>query len=430
MRILFCCEFYYPSVGGVQTVIQQIAERLVKRGHEVTVATTKLPERTFDVLNGVKVEEFYASGNIVRGMHGEIQSYQNYLLSNTFDAILIKAAQQWTFDALWGILDQLKTPKVFIPCGFSGLYEPGYQAYFKAMPDILRKFDHLVFYASKYRDIDFVKENGIDNFTVLPNGASEIEFNQEIDPDFRFKNGIKEGSFVVLTVGSRTGMKGHLELVKAFQILEIHGEAHVTLILNGNECKPNFNGNLIRVFLGVLRAYGIKGTLKRALKRVLWKTGFTFGNTSTVEEYAKKVNKSATNKQVLITDYKRPYLIQAYMTADLFAFASNVEYSPLVLFEAAAAGTPFLTVDVGNAVEIASWTGGGVVCHSTKDEKGYTHADINDLAYSIASLMQNKDELVRLGNEGRSNWLSKFTWDQIALQYEDVFKNLLQPEKH
>ena len=58
MRILFCCEFYAPSVGGVQEVVKQIAERLVIRGHEVTVATRKLPSREFDELNGVKIVGF------------------------------------------------------------------------------------------------------------------------------------------------------------------------------------------------------------------------------------------------------------------------------------------------------------------------------------------------------------------------------------
>ena len=44
MNYLFSCEFYYPSVGGVQKVIQEIAERLVKKGHKVTIATSALPD--------------------------------------------------------------------------------------------------------------------------------------------------------------------------------------------------------------------------------------------------------------------------------------------------------------------------------------------------------------------------------------------------
>ena len=58
MRILLCCELYSPSVGGVQEVMRQLAERLVVRGHFVTVATTAIPIRGFKELNGVKFGNF------------------------------------------------------------------------------------------------------------------------------------------------------------------------------------------------------------------------------------------------------------------------------------------------------------------------------------------------------------------------------------
>lgn len=44
MRLLFACELYHPSVGGVQEVLRQVAMRLVERGHEVTVATSRLED--------------------------------------------------------------------------------------------------------------------------------------------------------------------------------------------------------------------------------------------------------------------------------------------------------------------------------------------------------------------------------------------------
>src|SRR4051794_28038444 len=104
MRILFGSQFYAPSVGGVQELMRQLAERLVARGHEVTVATTKLPARDFETLNGVAIEEFDISGNFVSGMDGEIQKYHEYVVNGNFDVIMVMAAQQWTFDALWPVL--------------------------------------------------------------------------------------------------------------------------------------------------------------------------------------------------------------------------------------------------------------------------------------------------------------------------------------
>jgi hypothetical protein len=71
MKILHTVEFYHPSIGGTQEVVKQISERLVKSGHDVTIATTRLPERNARDLNGVRIEEFDVSGNAVRGLSGE-----------------------------------------------------------------------------------------------------------------------------------------------------------------------------------------------------------------------------------------------------------------------------------------------------------------------------------------------------------------------
>jgi glycosyltransferase involved in cell wall biosynthesis len=113
-------------------------------------------------------------------------------------------------------------------------------------------------------------------------------------------------------------------------------------------------------------------------------------------------------------------VVQAFMTADLFVFASVVEYSPLVLFEAAAAGTPFLSVPVGNSEEIARWTGGGIICPAARDERGYTQVDPNVLARKMRRCMDDPHLLARLGETGRTTWLRQFTWQAIAPRYEAI----------
>lgn len=428
MRILFCCEFYAPSVGGVQEVMRQVAERLVQNGHQVTVATSKLSNRDFVSLNGVQIKELAVSGNLVRGIFGDEDSYRNYVVGGDFDVVMIKAAQQWTFDALWPVLDDIKIPKVFIPCGFSGLYEPGYAEYFRAMPEILNKFDHLIFYASHYRDINFAREHGLNHFSIIPNGASEVEFGVAADSTFRAKHEITPNSFVFMTVGSFTGLKGHLELVKAFSLMNLPEGAHATLILNGNECLNTHTTSmrLLGQFYGITKAYGWKYALKHGLKRGLWKIGIKVGKSSTPQELALKINQHSKNRRVIVSDFTRAELVQAYMTADLFVFASNVEYSPLVLFEAAAAGTPFLTVNVGNSKEIATWTGAGMMCPSYKDEKGYTRVDESVLAHAMEDAMLHKARLAELGATGRRNWEQKFTWGKITRQYEQIFIDLIR----
>jgi len=421
VRILFCCQFYAPSVGGVQEVMRQVAERLVARGHQVTVATTKLPARDFDMLHGVEIKEFNVSGNFVSGMAGEIEEYQKYVVAGNFDVVMIMAAQQWTFDALWPVLDRMKGQKVFVPCGFSDLYVPAYAKYFQQLPGVLRKINHLVFHSTQYRDIDFARAHGLENSSIIPVGASEEVFNVASDASFRVRHGIPEKSFLFLTVGSFTGLKGHLELANAFSRLTMGEGQHATLILNGNDVQGvdlSFSG-LVSKCIGLVRTYGVQYSCGRIWKMFL-------GTGATPKKIASRINASQANKQVLITNFSRPELTQAFKAADLFVFASNIEYSPLVLYESAAAGTPFLSVKVGNAEEIARWTGAGVMCPSTVDERGYTRVDEDVLAQSMAELMQQKDRLATLGAAGKKNWSEGYTWKTIAIQYEQLFQQLLK----
>lgn len=419
MRVLFCSQFYAPSIGGVQEVIRQIAERLVVGGCEVTVATTRLPARDFSMLNGVVIRDFDVTGNLVSGMSGAVKEYQEFVLAGKFDVMMVIAAQQWTFDALWPILDNLSFQKVLFPCGFSGLYEPGYVKYFQALPEVLYKFDHLVFNATQYRDIEFARRHGICKLSIIPVGASEEQFNVAADIMFRSRHGIPDQSFLFLTVGSFTGLKGHVELVRAFSMLSLPAGQHATLILNGNEVQTvNVSvAGLIGKFVGLIRIHGLLHIITRLSKMVL-------GTTASPKKIADHINKTQTNKKVLVTNFPRDELTQAFMAADLFVFASNIEYSPLVLFESAAAGTPFLSVDVGNAVEIAQWTGSGVICPSSVDKRGYTRVDVAVLSKSMAELMHQRERLDKLGASGRRNWLEKFTWEKIAAQYKQLFVQL------
>jgi glycosyltransferase involved in cell wall biosynthesis len=431
----------------VQEVMKQIAERLVARGHEVTVATTTLPNRDFTELNGVQIAQFAVTGNLVRGMHGEIERYRQFVRSFECDAILIKAAQQWTFDALWPDLEEISARKVFIPCGFSGLYETRYRAYFKYLPNILRQFDALIFYAEEYRDINYARDHDIPNCVVLSNGASEKEFEVAVDPTFRSHYGIPEDSFLILTVGSLTGAKGHLELAQAVSLMPENGH-DITLLLNGNDPfpkalsvedssapPPSFQE---RVDAQLKRVQSTLVDLKKVIRfllanllhplRVAGKVGSWQKaiEDSRISPYAKvescvaQINTQSVHKRALLLDLPRQDLIQAYMAADLFVFASHVEYSPLVLFEAAAAGTPFITSNAGNAKEIIQWLGGGFMMSDSANSEGFRIIDPQSLADEIAALMNQKSLLTNTGKIIKASWQKDFTWDEISKRYEKI----------
>jgi glycosyltransferase involved in cell wall biosynthesis len=440
MRILLACEFYYPSIGGVQEVMRQLAERLARAGHEVGVATSYVGERQSRSINGVRIEEFHVSGNVVTGLKGELDRYRAYVVRQEYDVLMIKAAQQWTFDALLPILRDIRRPKVFVPCGFSGLFDPRYTEYFERMPDWLREFDQLIFYGSNYRDVRFARKHGLTNITILPNGADEREFSVERDAAFRSRYDIPEDAFVVMTVGSVTGFKGHVEVAKAFERCSF-SRSPACLLLIGNVPIPEQTMTskvelLVEIAKGMYRAGGAVRVAKWLLRPMLVRIGLHWllvllgypakaARPETLDDVLQRINAMPGRKAVLLS-VPRAEVIQAYLNSNLFVFASQIECSPLVLFEAAAAGLPFLTVPVGNASEIAQWTGGGVICDAEQDALGHTRVDPTVLAKQIEQLAIQPQRLACLGAQGRRAWQERFTWDKIVRVYEKVFQECFQ----
>lgn len=388
MKILHTVEFYYPSTGGAQEVVKQISERLVKLGHDVTVATTKLSERTDQVHNGVKIEEFDISGNAVRGYKGETERYKDFLKNSKFDVIMNYAAQQWATDLFFEVMGKVKGAKVFVPCGFSGLYDPMYQEYFKRMPNLLSGYDATVYLSNNYRDINFARKHGISNTHLIPNGAGEDEFLKLNSIKIRQKLGISKSDFLILDVGSHTGVKGHRE---AIEIIEKANIKNATLLIVGN----SFGG-------GCTAACRIR-------------------------EITSKFHPSyiKNHKRLVVKSLPRSETIAAYKEADLFLFPSNIEASPIVLFEAAAAKTPYLTNDVGNSREVTGWLKGGMVLPTSFDKDGFSHAKIDESARILEKFYADRKLREKIASEGFKYWKNKFSWERIAEKYLKLYKSLL-----
>lgn len=389
MKILHCVEFYYPSIGGAQEVVRHLSERMVRAGHEVTVATTKLSNRESLVHNGVKIVEFEVSGNAVNGIKGEKKKYHDFLRQEKFDVVMNYAAQQWTADAFFEVIDDVKAAKVFVPCGYSALYDPAYASYFKKLPAILRKYDATVYLSNDYRDINFAREHKLENITVIPNGANEEEFTEPLSVErrrfLRTKYGI--GGFTIMTIGLY-GEKGHLDVLKVFRKLPV---SQATFISAGS-IRPGE------------------------------------GNYDQFEAEAEQVNLSRKliGKRVVMVDgANREDVRDLLKLSDVYVFLSNIECSPLVLFEAAAASIPFLATSAGNSAEIAEWTGGGLIVKSLEAPNGRVRADLKDTLWKLTKLAHNPRLRRQLGSHGHDVWQKKYTWNRLTEEYLTLYEDAI-----
>ncbi|MEI8232358.1 MAG: glycosyltransferase family 4 protein [bacterium] len=391
LKILHTVEFYNPSVGGAQEVVKQLSEHLVMLGHDVTVATTRLPNRKGKVINGVKIAEFDVGGNAVRGYTGEdIKKYQDFLIKGGFDVIMNYAAQEWTADLAFEVLEKITAKKVFVPCGYSGLYDPHYEQYFATLPSVLRKYDHCVYLSDDYRDINFARANKIRNGVLIENGADEREF--QVIPKvnkskFLAKYGIPASNQIILCVSNHTGLKGHKEAIKSFNKAKI---SHTSL-----------------VFIGDVNLSG--GCYKQCLR------------SSKIARIASIFHHNG--KSIHILHLSRQETINFYAISDIFLFLSNIECSPLVLFESSASGVPFIASRCGNAEEIAKWTKAGIIAKSAQTPNGYTTTDMKSAVAAIEKVLADPKALALLGRNGRANWERRFTWAKLAQRYESLYNS-------
>lgn len=384
MNILLCCQQFYPSVGGVQLVMERLAVGLIELGHQVTVATSTHPDRHQRIYKGIEIESFDIQGGKVKGYKAttyEIKRFQSLVLNPNFDLVFTYAAQQWSFDLLLPILGNSKAKLVAAPCGYSQLHHPAFEAYFSELSEYLRKFDACVYHSNTTQDYLFGQKNGLTNAVVIPNGADD-EFAAPIKDDVLSQFGIEKSRPILLSVGSHTGQKGHEESIA----IASGFSTPVTLIINGNG----------------------QGGCSRSCQLKSWAT---------------RINPRLS---IRCLDLPRNELIELYKQADLMLFPSNLECAPVVLYEAMAAGLPFASTPVGNVKEIVTYSKAGVLLpvDFTKSNNTLTYADVSKSILLVNSLIEDHDKLRQMRKSGQRYWKNHHRWHTIIELYQQLFRQL------
>lgn len=369
MRILHTVQMYDPVVGGSEEVVKQLSERLTSRGHQVTVATRPDPRRKSTVIKGVKVAEFDIRGNSVFGLHGNVAAYQEFLRRGQFDVMMNYAAQIWSTDIALPMLEVLSYKKVFVPCGYSGLYDVHYKQYFSKLPDYLKLYDRLIYLSPNYQDSKFGETHQLTNGVVIPNAASEDEFTSPT-VGFRKKYGITT-KYMLLSVANHYPAKGHGFVINSWKKLH---RSDVTLVIIGD----------VHDRFPYLQSC-----------------------------YARCLLSARLNRNVKILSHvPRQDVVSAYADADIFVFGSSIECSPLVIFESMAAGTPFVTTNCGSVNDLASF--------------GHIINSPTEMAETVNTLLNNQELRDSEGHKARQEWQRNYTWEHITDQYERLYRTLVK----
>lgn len=360
MRVLATVERYTPAIGGAERVVQRVAEGLAARGHEVHVLTGGLASE--ESVGGVHVHRVPVSGNEARGIHGDGSAVVELITRVSPDLVFNYAAQTWATDCCVELLERSERPRMLLaPCGFSGLGKRRYRRYFAAMPERLRRYDALILHSSVYQDWKFAAAAGVERMFVVPNGADTPLTGDPLRAE------LPAGSLAV-TVGSHVVSKGHAEFARALRALG--------------------------------RDRPVTGAIVAPPRRGL----------DAVRGCQLACQARARGPSLNLVDGSLPGAVaRAVCAADLFLFTSRVECAPLVILEAMAAGTPWVSYDVGNVSELP----GGLVAASP--------SALLDAAAQILDGARPE-----LGPEGRAAWQQSHRWEDIVPRYESVFEEVLE----
>ena len=188
-----------------------------------------------------------------------------------------------------------------------------------------------------------------------------------------------------MTLGNYTGEKGHLELLDIFRKLPV---SKSTLISAGS-IKPH-DGCFDQF---EKEAWSINQSRKLLGKRV-----------------------------VMIEGSNRKDIVDLLKCTDIFVFFSNVEASPLVIYEAAAAGAPFIASSAGNMPEQAKWLRSGIIVNCTDRENGRVIINKKSALFELTKLAYSHNTRKRMSAIGRKNWRNKFTWGKITDEYLKLYQ--------
>lgn len=356
MKIALVVGSYYPFIGGVETHVQEIANRLVKKASslQVEVLTTdpsrRLPKN--ESVNGIEVRRFDSFAP--HGSYYFSRSIRRYLLEHSNDFDVVHAHGYHGFPPLYAAQAKGRNKLVFTPhyhgtghTFFRALLHQPYKFFGKR---IFEKADKVICVSLYERGL-VLKNFGIedDKVEVIPNGV-DLE---------GFKNIAKrKGNYpTVLSVGRLEKYKGIQYLISVLPKLDVH----VKLEIVG------------------------KGPYKKDLMKLSRKLNVAY-----------RVN--------FYQDLPRNELLQKYADADVFCLLSEREAYGICVAEALCAKTPCI---VANTSALTEWI----------DSKNCFGIDLpihlDELASVVNNVVGKNIEELRI-----PDW-NEVT-DRLAALYEDI----------
>jgi glycosyltransferase involved in cell wall biosynthesis len=374
MRIVQVCPWFEPYVGGVETHVATISTELVRRGHDVTVVTSRrdrtLPER--EEFHGIHVRRAKTRGvwlrtpiapatkAVLASMEADVVHAHSPPPLTSYYAAKVSARRRVPFVITYHC--DVEVPSVFGP-----LIESAYRHTLEY--STMRRADRIIVTTATYA----ATSRAVWRFNpaIIPNAVDPEQFRPEIDGrPVRERLGIREGEPMVLFVGRMVGHKGIENIIEAARSVAY---AKFVLVGGGPEL----------------------GSLRRLAARL------------------------GVADRISFTDQvSRADLPPYFAACDLFVLpsVSRLEAFGIVALEAMASGKPVVVSDIPGVREVITDGKEGLLADPVDPE---------DLGGKIRILLADDRKRSAMGKAGREKVETNFSVKAVVDRIETLYRDLL-----
>jgi len=358
--ILIVTPHFWPSVGGVEHVAEDLGVGLLNHGYDVEIATYPHAERHLTTHRGLAIITLSPHDRQEGAIHVCALEVEQLIGSGRYDACVMLGApiNSLFYGAMTGLLPD-KTRLIFQPTLNKEICELLSSSMGHAKDLVVRltaRAHHVVVLSEHGCDASFFGRHELKTI-YLPNGVQALQSNGK----FRKNHGIPSDAFIILHVANLYPVKNHVGLLEAF------------------------------------------ASVPKGAKLVL--VGHPTDNTAYVEQVRQAL--SGRPEVLYIPGLSPEGVAAAMQAADVLVLPSHAEASPLCILEAMSHRLPWMATPA---------------CDAAHEQAGGVVIPLGDFRRAITLLMQEPALRRALGETGYAHWAACRQWSSVLAGWIELIE--------